>query len=232
MTSCRSRVATVLPLPIAIFTGADVAGLYTMIREYRPRRVVEVGSGSSTRVILSALDDNGVGDLVTVEPFETYRMPRKPTYSVPVQQLPMSVFDALESNDILFIDSSHVVAIGSDVTHVVLRILHRLKPGVLVHFHDIFLPDEYPQSWVVKEHRFWTEQYVVHAFLLFNSEFEVLWSSHYLSSRHAEALAAWSQSEAGLFQPASFWMRRKARQSEGSPDRSTREMLGGPSRNV
>ncbi len=189
------------------FGDFDAAGLYTIIREYRPRRVLEIGSGWSTRVALSGLEDNGTGEIITVEPFEPGRMPFEPTYRVPVQELPLEVFDQLDANDILFIDSSHVVAIGSDVTHLVMRVLPRLRPGVLVHFHDVFLPDEYPRSWTLERHRFWTEQYLVHAFLLFNTEFEVLWASSYLATRHSEAVP-WPRI-ASSSPPGSLWLRRR-----------------------
>jgi predicted O-methyltransferase YrrM len=190
------------------FTSADAAGLYTVIREYQPRKILEIGSGISTRVALAALEDSGQGELITVEPYEAERMPNEPTHRTPVQQLPLEVFDELEANDILFIDSSHVAAIGSDVTHLILRVLPRLRPGVLVHFHDIFLPDEYPRSWALELRRFWSEQYLVHAFLLFNDEFEVLWASCYLATRRPD-LVAWPRPQDAETAPGSLWLRRR-----------------------
>lgn len=188
------------------FTGADAAGLYTVIREYKPSRVIEIGSGFSTRVTQAALEDNGHGELVTVEPYQTERMAQEPTYRVPAQQLPFELFSSLAANDVLFIDSSHVATLGSDVTHLILRVLPQLHPGVLVHFHDIFLPDEYPRHWTLELRRFWNEQYLVGAFLLFNREFEVIWASNYLRTRYPDKV---NWPTGGSPSPAaSLWIRR------------------------
>lgn len=137
----------------------------------------------------------------------------------------------LERNDILFIDFSHILSIGSDVRYEYLDLLPRLKPGVLIHFHDIFLPAEYPQKWVLNFHRFWNEQYLLQAFLTFNTEFEVLWAGNFMHLNHSDLLAATIPSykqELGKLprsveprtislggalpvecQPKSFWIRRK-----------------------
>jgi hypothetical protein len=110
---------------------------------------------------------------------------------------------------VLFIDSSHVVQVGGDVTHLFFQVLPRLAPGVVVHLHDIFLPREYPRAWVMEQHRFWTEQYLLQAFLRFNREFEILLSAGWLSAHHPEALAAAIPSwDAERSRPGSFWMRR------------------------
>jgi hypothetical protein len=126
-----------------------------------------------------------------------------------VQDVPMAVFEELEANDILFIDSSHVVAIGSDTTREVLDIVPRLKPGVLVHFHDIFSPAEYPRGWVLEEHRFWNEQYLVEAFLSFNDRFEILYAGSYLHVSHRDKLEEFSAlyRRAGRWS-VSLWIRR------------------------
>jgi hypothetical protein len=189
------------------FTDADAAGLYTMLREYRPATVIEVGSGWSTRVTKAALEDNGGGEFVTIEPFPIRIT--SPTYRQPVQTVPLEVFDKLTANDVLFIDSSHVATVGSDVTHLMFRVVPRLAPRVLVHFHDIFLPDEYPKEWATRLRRFWNEQYLVHAFLLCNQRWEILWSSHHLTTRHPE-LVDWPRSIHPHTLPSSLWIRRLA----------------------
>jgi hypothetical protein len=91
-----------------------------------------------------------------------------------VQELHYSWFNSLRENDVLFIDSTHMVKIGGDVVYLYLEVLPRLNSGVLVHTHDIFLPLEYPRDWVLKNHWFWSEQYLLQAFLAFNDQFEVL----------------------------------------------------------
>ncbi len=120
----------------------------------------------------------------------------------------MKFFSQLQSGDILFIDSSHTVKIGGDVNYLFLEVLPRLKPGVIVHVHDIFLPFEYRRDWVLDEFRFWNEQYLLQAFLTFNSEFEVLLANYYLSSHHKEHLQAAFPDLPGWI-GGSFWMRRK-----------------------
>src|SRR6185295_14291779 len=90
-----------------------------------------------------------------------------------VQDVPLKIFDVLEANDILFIDSSHVCKVGSDVYHELFRILPRLRPGVIIHFHDIFWPFEYPEDWL-REGRAWNELYLMRAFLQHNEAYEIL----------------------------------------------------------
>ena len=101
-----------------------------------------------------------------------------------IQDIDLDFFSQLQSGDILFIDSSHTIKIGGDVNYLFLEVLPRLKPGVIVHVHDIFLPFDYRRDWVKKEFRFWTEQYLLQAFLIFNSEFEVLMANGYLNHYH------------------------------------------------
>ena len=126
----------------------------------------------------------------------------------PIQEVPLADFVALEESDILFIDSTHVVAIGSDVVYECLEILPRLPPGVLVHFHDIFLPNEYPREWIERDRWFWNEQYLVQAFLAFNSKFEVVWGSAFMEARHPEALDVSFNSRVAGQQGGSLWLRR------------------------
>ena len=114
------------------------------------------------------------------------------------------------ARDILFIDSSHVAQIGSDVTYLFLEIIPRLHPGVVVHIHDIFLPMEMRKEWVLDEMRFWTEQYLLQAFLAFNREFEVLMANSYLGLYHVDVLRA-TFPRSPWWGGGSFWMRRMAR---------------------
>jgi hypothetical protein len=125
----------------------------------------------------------------------------------PVQEVPDALFESLQAPDILFIDSTHTSKAGSDVNHLVLRILPRLQPGTLVHFHDIHLPWDYHPA-LVKEHkRFWTEQYLLLAFLLFNDAFRIVWASGYLGHFEQDRL-----NRAFPFVPAamgsSLWLRK------------------------
>lgn len=121
----------------------------------------------------------------------------------------LDVFRSLKKNDILFLDSSHAVGTGTDTVHEFLNILPELAPGVIVHFHDIFFPFDYPLPWVVEYHRVWAEQYLLNAFLMYNEEFEVLGCNGYIKvnflSVFKERMPEQFQSRFG----GSFWFRRK-----------------------
>jgi hypothetical protein len=125
-----------------------------------------------------------------------------------VEDLDLDFFSQLGPGDILFIDSSHTVKIGGDVNYLFLEKLPRLKPGVIVHVHDIFIPFDYRRDWVMDEFRFWTEQYLLQAFLTFNSEFEVLIANSYLSHYHKEDLKT-TFPNSPWWGGGSFWMRRR-----------------------
>ncbi len=129
-----------------------------------------------------------------------------------MEKLPLEEFEKLEAGDILFIDSSQTIRMGGDVVREYLEILPRLKPGVIVHIHDIFLPADYPRRFIMDAGIFWDEQYLFHALMLFNDAFEVLWSSHYMHLEHPEALLDTFDSYPRCpTPPASFWIRRSPR---------------------
>ena len=201
------------------FGAVDAELLYSMIRFRRPRNVVEVGSGYSTYLIAQGIRRNRKDDpayacrFTTIDPqIEPGRASAIPELSEvvegDVQRVPLARFDELAENDVLFIDSSHVLRIGSDVQHEYLEILPRLQAGVLVHAHDIFLPLEYPRSWIMR-HSFPTEQYLLQAFLAFNESFRLLWAGHFMSLRHPErleeAFASFRRDETA---PGSVWITR------------------------
>ena len=209
-----------------MFLGVDAEMLYCLVREHKPARIVEIGSGFSTRVSAAAIrrnredDPSYRGELIALDPFPPPELRAgfaglTRLIEQPVQNVPIEEFTSLTAGDILFIDSSHVLKIGSDVQHEYLSILPRLQPGVLVHVHDIFLPMEYPREWVIDRHRFWNEQYLLQAFLAFNTSFEIIWAGSYMHRYHPDLLqAAFStyhpderwQGRAWL--PGSFWFRR------------------------
>ena len=202
------------------FESVDAEIYWGLVRTRRPRRIVEIGSGSSTYLAAQAALRNAAEgypcELVAVEPYPNPVLSRgfpglTRLVTAELQSVPLEEFTALGDGDVLFIDSSHVLRIGSDVQYEFLEILPRLRPGVLVHVHDVFLPDEYPRGWVMDEHRFWNEQYLLQAFLAFNQAFEVVWAGSYLNGRHPDRLAAAIPSyRDGETTPGSFWMRRVA----------------------
>ncbi len=179
------------------FSYADAIWLYSMLREFAPGRIIEVGSGFSSCVMLDTagtflrkqpemlfIDPNPqrlYDNMGTPVPGNVRVMPQE------VQSVPMETFDALQDGDILFLDSSHVGKIGSDLLHLLFAVLPRLARGVLVHFHDIFYPFEYPLDWV-KGGCAWNENYFVRSFLQYNDAFEILLFGDFLGKKHPELL--------------------------------------------
>lgn len=165
------------------FNSADVAALLSVMQRACPRRIVEVGSGFSSACMLDINDRLFRGEIqfTFVEPYpERLRsLLRKgdsrnaTVIESRLQDTSLKVFTSLEANDILFVDSSHVAKIGSDVNHLFFEILPRIQPGVFVHIHDVFWPFEYPKVWL-EEGRAWNEQYMLRAFLQGNSQFEIV----------------------------------------------------------
>jgi len=179
------------------FSYGDGIILYSFLRHFHPKRVVEVGSGFSSAAMLDVNDifmDKRI-EFSFIEPFpdrlfgvlssedkEKARIEVKP-----IQEVELSMFTSLEANDILFVDSSHVAKIDSDVVHILFNILPRLKKGVIIHFHDIPWPFEYPKRWV-EEGRAWNEAYFLRAFLQNNSTFEILYFNSFMAFDHADLL--------------------------------------------
>jgi hypothetical protein len=195
------------------FSGTDALALYCMIRHFRPGRILEVGSGFSSRLAAQAALKNGGTRLTCIEPYpdEVLRAGFPGLDSLidkQVQDVPLAIFSELRANDILFIDSAHVVRIGGDVNYLFLEIIPRLRPGVIVHVHDIFFPKEYPREWVIDQMRFWNEQYLLQAFLAFNSAFEVLLCNSYLGLKHRSVMKA-TFPNSPWWGGGSFWMRRR-----------------------
>ena len=194
-----------------MFSGTDALVLYCIVRHFRPRRVLEVGSGFSSRLTLKALRKNGSGHLTCVEPHPSGFLKQNPELTLierRVQDVPVEAFEALNADDVLFIDSSHVARVGGDVNFLFLEVLPRLKSGVLVHVHDIFLPGELAKAWVLERRWFWSEQYLLHAFLLFNAAFDVVFANSFMGRKHAAALRHIFP-KSPWWEGGSFWMRRK-----------------------
>jgi hypothetical protein len=195
------------------FRGVDALVAYCMIRHFQPELIAEVGSGWSSLVLGQVAAKNKNSALVCIDPFPSDVLRKgfpglRSLIEKKIQDIDLEFFSQLASGDVLFIDSSHTVKIGGDVNYLFLEVLPRLRPGVIVHVHDIFLPFEYRRDWVLDEFRFWTEQYILQAFLTFNSEFEVLLANSYLNHYYQQELKT---AFPGLSSWAggSFWMRRK-----------------------
>lgn len=197
--------------------------LHYMVRHFRPKRIIEAGSGFSSRIINAALARNlAEGNpchYQIIDPF-----PAATTQTLPhltaitagkIEETPEEMFSALESGDILFVDSGHVVKIGSDVNFLILDILPLLKPGVVVHFHDIAMPAEYARVYYTSPtfRMLWTESYLLQAFLAFNDAFEILCAASYLAQHHPESWDKLFPNDPKLGGTQSFWMRRSPDQA-------------------
>jgi hypothetical protein len=196
-----------------LFDGTDALVAYCMVRHFRPRSIIEIGSGFSSLILGQAMVKSGASNLTCIDPFPREFIRKgfpglRSLIEKKVQDVDLELFAQMESDDVLFIDSSHTVKIGGDVNYLFLEVLPRLKPGVIVHVHDIFLPFDYRRDWVMEEFRFWAEQYLLQAFLTFNSEFEVLMANNYLSRFHEADLKA-TFPTLNSWVGGSFWMRRK-----------------------
>jgi predicted O-methyltransferase YrrM len=193
------------------FNGLDAAVFYSLIRHLRPRHVIEIGSGYSTRFAHKALTLNADGGRLTcIEPHPEERLNglrlSVEVIQKRVEEIDVDFFSCLEANDILFIDSSHTVKFGSDVCYEFLEVLPTLRPGVWVHVHDIFFPHDYPAEWLLKRRLALNEQYLLEAFLSFNREFQVALSNHWLTLDHSSAARELWDGDAVS---SSFWFYRR-----------------------
>lgn len=203
-----------------VYPPLDASVLQAMLRHLRPRRMIEVGCGYSSLVTAQVNRDflDGQMRFTCIDPYPPdFLAPGVPGISdlrtEEIQATPLELFEELEENDVVFIDTSHTVKTGGDVPWIYHQIFPRLKRGVLVHVHDMFLPGEYPSSWVL-EGWGWNEIYLMQSFLDFNSAFEVAFSVHWMLQNHPEALREafpdLSERETKLYSSASLWIRRRA----------------------
>ena len=181
------------------YSYGDALVFRSMLKHFAPRRLVEIGSGFSSAVALDTRDAFGVAPEMTfIEPHpERLRSLLREGDEVrthvlvsQVQDVDLAVFDTLQANDILFVDSSHVVKTGSDLHHILFEVMPRLAPGVILHFHDIFWPFEYPAAWAVDQLRGWNEIYMLRAFLTSNPGFEILFFNDYYAKLYATSVVA------------------------------------------
>lgn len=174
------------------FAYGDGSIYYAMLRRFQPKRLIEVGAGYSSACALDTIN-NYLGNHVEVSFIEPYpellirllgeqNNQRIKIYDSSLQKTNKNVFDSLENGDFLFIDSTHVMKTGSDVCEILFNILPALKPGVFIHFHDIFWPFEYKRDWVLEENRSWNEIYGLRAFLMNNNAYEIIFMNDYFTT--------------------------------------------------
>ncbi len=198
------------PYPIG-----DAVTYRAVINALRPRRIIEVGSGFSSACALDALDEIGWDAAMTcIEPFpDALRRrlrpadaPRVTIIESAVQDVPPERFAELEDGDILFIDSTHVLKTGSDVHYEFFSVLPRLKPGVVVHFHDIRWPFEYPHQFIFDRNFSWNEAYGLRALLMFSTRFSVLFYNSLFAALHGP-LARRTFADFMINPGSSIWLR-------------------------
>ena len=194
------------------FSYGDAAICYAMLRHLAPQRIVEVGSGFSTALIFDTMTRHFAGgwEITAIDPVAERVMGLFPNdessleiLKVRVEDAPMEVFSRLKADDLLFIDSSHVVKFGSEVPYLISGILPRLAAGVVVHIHDIFWPFEYPREWLAMGLAF-NEAYLVRAFLQYNEAFEITFFNQWAAHTHPEKLPALCRRNPG----GSLWLRK------------------------
>ena len=205
------------------YDRVDAELLYAMVRWARPARHVELGSGYSSLVTAQALRANAAagnaGQLRGYDPYPSPHVLARDDLAplverTAVQDLPEEVVTELRAGDILFVDTSHTVKLGGDVNRIVLDLLPLVAPGVLVHFHDIFLPGEYSAAHLQHAH-FWNEQYLLQAFLCGNPEWEILVGGQALARHYPTRLRQLIPSFNPGVSPGAFWIRRRAADALG-----------------
>ena len=202
---------------VTSFAGGDADILYQMIRYKKPRRFYEIGSGASTDIAKVALamncseDSRYECDHICIDPFHPADKTKEAVTNFQViekrvEEVDISLFSDLVENDILFIDSSHIIRPGGDVLREYLEILPSLNAGVVVHIHDIFSPKHYLQRWMTEDVLFWNEQYILEAFLTQNSQWDVYLALNYLCKNSYQDLKRCSPLLREDSEPGSLWI--------------------------
>lgn len=198
------------------YSYTDALVLHSFMRHIQPKKIIEMGSGYSSAVMLDTNErffDNSI-QLTFIEPYPDrlntlLKASDKASSTLlceNAQNVPLSKFRELEEGDILFIDSTHVMKTGSDVNYILFEILPCLKKGVFIHFHDVFYPFEYPKKWVYQG-RNWNEIYGLRAFLMYNNAFEIQLFSHYMHKVHPDSFAKMPMAYKNV--GGNFWLRKK-----------------------
>jgi hypothetical protein len=201
------------------YLHSDAIFLYSMIRYFHPRRIIEIGAGFSSAAMLDSTDvlgfQNTIFTFIEPDPARLKSLLRKEDYlrctiiENNLENVDNAMFEELTENDILFIDSSHVCKTGSDVHKVFFEILPKINSKVLIHFHDIFFPFEYPKPWVLDWNSFgWNEDYFLRAFLMYNTNFEIVFFNTFLEHFHKERFMT-TMPDCLKHQGGSLWIRKK-----------------------
>jgi hypothetical protein len=196
------------------FGSGDSEILYNIIRHFKPKNIIEIGCGHSSLMIQHALKKNTELNYnfkhICVEPYEAGWIAQLEVSFIKkrVEELDQSVFDLLENGDILFIDSSHIIRPQGDVLFEYLEILPKLKPGVIVHIHDVFSPKDYLDQWLMDGVNFWNEQYLLEAFLTCNNQFKIICATNFLKNNYFNQISSKCPILTTDREPGSFWIQK------------------------
>lgn len=195
------------------FGGADAEYWYNLIRYFKPKRIIEIGGGYSTLMAQKAVAKNrqstSLCQHICIEPYEMPWLEQAGAQVIRsrVEDVDRTLFQTLIENDILFIDSSHVIRPQGDVLVECLEVLPQLQRGVIVHVHDIFSPHDYPPEWICDRVRLWNEQYLLEAFISLNHSYRIIGALSFLKHFHPDALKSKCPSLSESY-PSSFYMQK------------------------
>lgn len=198
------------------YSMCDSSTLYAMLRQLKPKRYIEVGCGYSSRTSIAALERNQKEghhcEITFIEPFASahFKELKLPGEFIPkkIQEVPLARFQQLEAGDVLFIDTSHIIKVQNDVEYELIHVLPSLKPGVVVHIHDIFTPYDYPAEWLIGKgpnRGANNEQYALECLLSGGNRWEIILPVYLLWREHPDALRELYYSEQ---RPAAMWLRK------------------------
>lgn len=199
------------------FEFGDAEFWYNIIRSRKPSRIIEIGSGHSTKMAQLAILHNKQVDSefecehICIEPYEMPWLEKLDITVIrqKVENVDFQIFNSLKANDILFIDSSHMIRPQGDVLFEYLELLPQLNSGVIVHIHDIFSPKDYPKEWIIDEVRFWNEQYLLEAFLTENDRWKIIGAINFLHQNHFDLLQSKCPNLTKNHRPGSFYIQKK-----------------------
>lgn len=198
------------------FESGDAEYWYNLIRFFKPKRIVEVGSGNSTLMAVKAINKNVEEDAdynckhICIEPYEKPWLEKIGVSVIreKVEDIDISIFSELCENDILFIDSSHIIRPQGDVLFLYLELLPMINRGVIVHIHDIFSPKNYPTNWLEEKVKFWNEQYILEALLSHSHSWEIIGALNYLHHNYYKSLKSIAPYLTHDREPGSFYIRK------------------------
>ena len=201
------------------FKSGDAEYLYNIVRLFKPSRIIEIGSGFSTLIAHEAVMKNEKENSdyscnhICIEPYQRNWLEKIGVNVIRkrVESIDIEIFARLNRNDILFIDSTHIIKPQGDVLYEYLQILPSLNSGVIIHIHDIFTPKDYLDEWILDEVKFWNEQYLLEAFLSYNYEFKIIGALNFLSHRYLKELSSKCpiySKESSTREPGSMWLKK------------------------